>query len=368
MRYCRPALLCALLLVASTVGAVPASAQPAAEETTFDVQLQDNGDARWTIVISVPLDDQRDLEDFRAFGQRFENNQEDFPVGVDTFELAASEASAATGREMSIDSTERHAVVVNDTVVGESATGYGELRVSFTWTAFARVENGTMYVGDAFNTTNGTWLPGLEPDQNLVIRAPPGYGGPTTSPIGAEGGDLRWEGPQTFDPGYFEIEYESRGIGGVDTGMDLPTLLLVGALITSGAALLLGLYLLWRRRNGDSGASATDSEPGGEPTATADPETRTAPDAAAGTGTETDEEPDPELLSDEERVEYLLERNGGRMKQANIVKETGWSNAKVSQLLSSMEEEGRVDKLRIGRENLISLPDEGLGEIPEEDE
>jgi hypothetical protein len=32
-----------------------------------------------------------------------------------------------------------------------------------------------------------------------------------------------------------------------------------------------------------------------------------------------------------------------------------------------MEEEGRVDKLRIGRENLISLPDEGLGEIAEND-
>jgi uncharacterized membrane protein len=45
------------------------------------------------------------------------------------------------------------------------------------------------------------------------------------------------------------------------------------------------------------------------------------------------------------------------------VKETGWSNAKVSQLLSSMEEDGRVDKLRIGRENLISFPDEDVGDL-----
>lgn len=49
------------------------------------------------------------------------------------------------------------------------------------------------------------------------------------------------------------------------------------------------------------------------------------------------------------------------MKQAAIVTETGWSNAKVSQLLSAMAEEGRVEKLRIGRENLISLPDDGEG-------
>ncbi|MFC7176811.1 helix-turn-helix transcriptional regulator [Halosegnis marinus] len=76
-----------------------------------------------------------------------------------------------------------------------------------------------------------------------------------------------------------------------------------------------------------------------------------------------DDEPDFDLLSDEERVEYLLERNGGRMKQATIVEETGWSNAKVSQLLSAMDEAGRVNKLRIGRENLISLPGEDVAEL-----
>jgi len=76
-------------------------------------------------------------------------------------------------------------------------------------------------------------------------------------------------------------------------------------------------------------------------------------------GAEDDQPPlDGELLSDEEYVEALIDRNGGRMKQANIVTETGWSNAKVSQLLSAMAEAGRVEKLRIGRENLISLPDD----------
>jgi uncharacterized membrane protein len=53
------------------------------------------------------------------------------------------------------------------------------------------------------------------------------------------------------------------------------------------------------------------------------------------------------------------------MKQANIVKETGWSNAKVSQLLSAMEGKGRIDKLRIGRENLISFPEEDVTDLEE---
>jgi hypothetical protein len=83
-----------------------------------------------------------------------------------------------------------------------------------------------------------------------------------------------------------------------------------------------------------------------------------ADDSADSEDADDEEEIDLELLSDEERVEHLLEQNGGRMKQASIVKETGWSDAKVSQLLSAMAEEDRINKLRLGRENLISLPDE----------
>jgi len=54
-------------------------------------------------------------------------------------------------------------------------------------------------------------------------------------------------------------------------------------------------------------------------------------------------------------VVTLLEENGGRMKQVNIVEETGWSKSKVSMLLSDMEDEGEISKLRVGRENIISL-------------
>ncbi|ERG95318.1 hypothetical protein [Haloquadratum walsbyi] len=77
---------------------------------------------------------------------------------------------------------------------------------------------------------------------------------------------------------------------------------------------------------------------------------------------------DPALLSDEERVEQLLSRNGGRMRQASIVDKTGWSDAKVSQVLSMMAEDDRVDKLRLGRENLISLPDGSTTSTQTDDE
>ncbi|MFC6725189.1 helix-turn-helix transcriptional regulator, partial [Halobium palmae] len=81
--------------------------------------------------------------------------------------------------------------------------------------------------------------------------------------------------------------------------------------------------------------------------------------AAVDSTTEADGEApivtDDELLSDEDRVVSLLRDRGGRMKQVNIVDETGWSKSKVSMLLSEMEEDGRISKLRVGRENVISL-------------
>lgn len=60
-------------------------------------------------------------------------------------------------------------------------------------------------------------------------------------------------------------------------------------------------------------------------------------------------------LTDEEAVLRLLVSNGGRMKQTRIVESTGWSKAKVSRLLSSMEERDEITKLTHGRENLIFL-------------
>lgn len=373
MRCRVPTLLCALLLVCAPIlGAVPAAGQPQVDGTHLEAQLQADGDAAWNVTVSVPIESDSDREAFEAFAGRFKAGEGGLELGVDAFERAASEASAASGREMAITSVSRHSEVATDP---ESGDTYGILRVSFTWASFARVDDeDTLYVDDAFNTTDGTWLPGLGAEQSLTILAPPDYGGPTTSPIGADGGDLTWEGPATFDPGYFDIVYHPTNMGPTTDGMS--STLVVGALLLSGAALLVGLYLLFARRNGstspgDGGAvarSGPEDGEGGDGTTTGPADAAGVEGASEQDNDDTDpdagtDEPDPELLSDEERVEYLLERNGGRMKQATIVKETGWSNAKVSQLLSSMDDENRVDKLRIGRENLISLPGESVGEL-----
>lgn len=62
-----------------------------------------------------------------------------------------------------------------------------------------------------------------------------------------------------------------------------------------------------------------------------------------------------ELATREEHVLRLLISNGGRMRQADLIAETGWSQAKVSRLLQRMEEQGDVTRVHVGRNNLIVL-------------
>lgn len=65
----------------------------------------------------------------------------------------------------------------------------------------------------------------------------------------------------------------------------------------------------------------------------------------------------PAIRTDEEYVVQLLIANHGRMKQARIVEETDWSKAKVSRLLSRMEDQEQIVRERAGREKIVQLAD-----------
>ena len=75
----------------------------------------------------------------------------------------------------------------------------------------------------------------------------------------------------------------------------------------------------------------------------------------------------PDYLTDEDRVLLMLESNGGQLRQSDIVDQTEWSKSKVSRLLSKMEDRALVEKIAVGRENLIALGESvSLDERPRE--
>jgi len=338
---------------------------PMAANSSMVVRLRANGDARWAVSTTYTLTTPNETAAYRQLAADFQAGRTS-QLGRPAFEWAIEEARRATGREMTLEDFKRR--TANESTV---VNGTGRLTLSFTWTDFGRTPDGELHVGDAFNTTEGRWLDGLAPNQRLVVEPPVGYG-VVTADIPPRGGTLVWEGPTSFEPGALSAVFTGEAGPATTTtpppGTDEPSgglspvaVGLAGALVV----LALAVAVVVRQReaggDGEGGAAAAEAEPTDGPDAPPEAAPETEPDpATAEEAAAAEDGLDEELLSDEERVERLIEANGGRMKQASIVKETGWSNAKVSQLLSAMEEEGRIDKLRIGRENLISFPDEDV--------
>ncbi|WP_224270342.1 helix-turn-helix transcriptional regulator [Haloprofundus salinisoli] len=329
-------------------------------DTELVIAIKRNGDARWSVITRYPLSDNTSSAAFEQFVSDLRAGEANATLDERTFEQFAALSSEATGREMEIRNVSYRGTVENDT---------GVLNMTFTWTKFAYRGDQDLRVGDAFETPDGgTWFPRLEADQRLIIEAPDGWNSQDVSfPARTrDGTTVIVDGPREFtdrsgDGSVIDISYDSPGSGrltpGGDGSGDLTLIAGVGAVLVFAA--MLAAVVLRRRQ----GFEEVDGE-----VVTVDGPTTTPPPRATGGGAsvadppseepEEDDDVDLSLLSDGERVEHLLERNGGRMRQTNIVAETGWSDAKVSQLLSSLAEEGRVEKLRLGRENLISLPGE----------
>ncbi|WP_135854807.1 helix-turn-helix transcriptional regulator [Halorussus salinus] len=340
------------------------------EETLMDITLRENGDARWNVTARYLLGDDNETEAFRELAAEYEDGRADFGLTSGPFERIVERVNDSVERSMEIREVGRSAQLRRNGTVGV-------LSLSFTWTNFTEISDNQIVLGDAFWLGSDTWLPTLGDEQTLTISVPNSYYLSSGSPSGGKivnGTVLRYEGPQQFERGDFDMTYSPKNT-------ETPTTTPKEGFLPGGSGLW-GAVVVFLLLTGSFGAYALAQRRGVDPTPAAEPSSADAPDdddagasaaepranddgnaLADERASEDESEPEPELLSDEERVLRLLRDNDGRMKQGQIVKETNWSNAKVSQLLSKMDDNDDVDKLRIGRENLITLPDEDVTEM-----
>ena len=414
------------VLAVGTVVAVPAatddapgspsassSLQPTIETAEYDpepadpwqvihLEVSDDGDVRWTIesrfVISA-----NETTQFEAFADAVADGDREIGYDVDQYEQFRDTAERSTDRGMSIENATWNDPRI-EPLEEHDDRNLGVVSYSVTWTNFAVADGQRVHFGDAFLTTDGAvWFPILEDGQRFVVESPSNYGVETAPsvPGGIQDGTIVHNGPATLEPDDFDIVFlrgddngdnggngdngdngNAGGNGTDPTNGDgsVPYLSAAQAgvafagfvVVMVVASLVISRYQrsAWPfddaatdDRSADSVADGSASDVGD---AGSDPDgvERVFDERGTGRTAETnDETVDVDLLSDEERVRQLLERNGGRMKQASIVAETGWSDAKVSQLLSQMDDDDEIEKLRIGRENLITLPDVEPAEV-----
>ncbi|WP_135828810.1 helix-turn-helix transcriptional regulator [Halorussus halobius] len=352
------------------------------DDVEFHITVYENGTAEWTFSYQQTLDNDSERQQFREFAREF--NNESTPMWTD-FRAQARELTDAgqnvTGRTMEAQNF-RKAAQIDGLVEGNR----GVVTMTFQWTSFTYSDNETVIVDDVFE--GGLYV---GPNQSLVVHAGPQLRFASAEPLDpavtsaetlVQSGSVTWQGEYDFTdrrprvtfqpvPGTTTTARETTDGGPTGGGATAettgeagtppagttqpaqqptgtngwsPLMLFVGAVVV-----LLGLAAAFAWRQGDFGSLAGD---GGNP------DGGDAAGAVAGGATGGSTEPavsDEELLTDEARVKKLLDENGGRMKQVNIVDETGWSKSKVSMLLSEMEDDGEISKLRVGRENIISL-------------
>jgi hypothetical protein len=308
------------------------------DRVVIEIEIQPDGSARWHVRYRVRLTNESVAEAFEAVQDDVEANRLEragqFKLRM---EPAVRTAAEETGREMEL----REVGVTTDRRQPPGATSeYGIVAYEFVWANFATTENGRLRMGDALTDFF------LTEDATMLVTWPEDYRAVETAPTSDENREqaVVWRGPKEFSTDGPRVELES-------TGSSTPVAVPVSPIWLAAAAILLvALAAGWHRRGAaeTEAPSETDTAARGAPD-----ETEPTTGAAAGAGATPEK-----LLSDEERVIRLLEDNGGRMKQQDVVETLEWSETKTSDVVGDLHEDGKIERYRLGRENVLALPGE----------
>jgi uncharacterized membrane protein len=328
------ALLVVALCLAAVIGVFSGSAMPASsashatdrtqmqqvtpDTVVLDVRVFENGTARWEVVYRTRLDDSETTSAFRSYKADIENNSEKHSQQfVNRMNSTVRNAEQSTGREMNGEDYSVRAEI------REFPQRYGLVVYSFEWQGFAAVSDDRIRIGDSLSGLI------LNEKTRLLVKWPESHEATTIQPQPETGYEKRehavvWNGPIEFAGNEPRIVLSALG-----TGWPTPQMETIAAAVGGLAALLAALGAgrwLYRTRNGE-----TD---------------------------EQTEDPPADLLSNEERVLRLLERRGGRVKQKAVVDEFEWTEAKTSQVVGNLREQGKIESFRLGRENVLALAQE----------
>lgn len=286
------AIAIAFLLVATTFAAV--------DYVEYSIDIREDGSALWTIIHVTDIDSVVD-------------SWEDFENRLISI---IENAKERTGREMAPDfsslemSTQIHWETSSKTI-----------KYVFNWENFSLVEEGQISIGDIFTENFFSLLYG---EGELILTYPSGYllRSVSVSPneLDASTQTLHWYRTQDFLAGSNVILLEAGA--GSNGFLNLLTLTLLSS---GGIGIMAITFLVFKhRRKQKEKFSRLDKLPSLQ-----------------------------ESESDQDKILSLLESSGGNMKQSEVSARLGFSRAKTSLLLSEMEKNSIVRRIKKGKTKII---------------
>ncbi len=323
------------MTTAQEAGGFAAATQVDADTILLRVDLQPDGSAAWRVEYRLRLDDENATAAFESLEADIERNRSEYE---DRFargmQQTVADAENTTGREMALGT------VSVETTTTTLPQEYGVIVYEFVWAGFAVTDGDEIRAGDAIA---GLFL---DAETTLILGFPADYQVAEVTPEPDERREqaVVWTGRLDFADGEPRIlvdqsaapDTTTSGTGGPDggdgdSGTNFPMIPLLAVIIVLAVGGLGGWVYLQNR---------------------SPPSTSQAESAASETG------PPSDLLSNEERVLQLLEEHDGRIKQQEVATELDWTDAKTSQVVQKLRDEDEIEVFRLGRENVISLPDE----------
>ncbi|WP_253738986.1 helix-turn-helix transcriptional regulator [Halohasta salina] len=350
---CLFALVCSSVIaggVAATDHTGPyqiATDQPEPDNTVTRIDLRPNGDAVWTIQFRTRLSTSAATEKYEAFQAAFSNDTSQY---LGPFEERMT--AVVAGANQQYDREMRAVEFQAKTSVQEVPNRWGIVSFQFRWEGFAAQNDEQWVVGDVF--AGGLFI--SEGDV-LEIAAPEGYTVSSSAPAPDETTDgvVQWSGREDFADGRPRVVAAPVSALPVDST-------LIPAIVGLVVVVAVGVLAVRRHRSTSEQSTGSDQLPTDE-AAVDDDHTgpATASDASPSDVTTDAEAPtgrEYDLVTNESQVVDVLEQHDGQMKQADIVDALDWSKSKTSRVLSEMADDGAIEKIRIGRENVIRLPKE----------
>lgn len=335
-----------------------AGAQAPADQKLFTtIEINEIGNAFWTTEMRTLLATQSGISEWNLSlkdTNKTKKDLEDFSAVINSKIRSAENYShrPMMARDFNIS---------YETINIQSDT-YGIIRLNFEWVGFSLYNDSMIMIGDAFSEEE-------MPSSNnvLIIKMPKGYDVINATPVydKRDGNKLIWDGTmyRIFSKGEPNVVLQRKAV----EEASFPFINIIIALIGGGLIIILIAVLYFRKKGaGDAGITqnaypntgAGAAQPLQTGVEIASEEGEAQPDEEETTYSGSfNELPDitEDILGDEEMIEKYLAKVGGQAYQSDIVKESGLSKSKISIVLARMKDEGRVLKIRKGKENIIRL-------------
>ncbi|AFZ71491.1 helix-turn-helix transcriptional regulator [Natronobacterium gregoryi] len=113
------------------------------------------------------------------------------------------------------------------------------------------------------------------------------------------------------------------------------------------------LNSLWTRLSSLLSGGSTDDSSADESATTEESDAEQRTDETLSYAEEIEYGVDERALPDEDKVLRLLVNRGGRVNQETVREETGWSEERLADVISRMEDDDQISAITVGRKEVI---------------